>query len=307
MATSVYGANQDTPYGVEAADQQKKLKLATPTPEVLKTSTVPNVGTPGGPSAMIEPPNPTTSVEGGDLLHTTLMGPTTDRFKLAGDQFDTFAKSTDPIYQKSLKDATGAAAATGRLGSGQLRTSYGDLAANRALQLDTERSSLLQQAINDSISDEYKNVAIAQQQQGFQAGQQQNAAQLQLAKDQLAEQARQFGLNQEQQLKLAQLSDATANRQIDLATAQGQNQLLAQLAAIVGGDLGSVPPQLLTALLNAAGATGSVSAASINPQRSQDLAKAKELRTQAASAQGPIKQSLLDAASQLEAKWASAS
>src|SRR5262245_23993950 len=76
-----------------------------------------------------------------------------DRFKLAGEQFDTFANATSPQYQAALRDANRAAAATGRLGSGMLRTSYGDLANQRNLQLDTQRENLFQNALLGSVQD----------------------------------------------------------------------------------------------------------------------------------------------------------
>jgi len=76
-----------------------------------------------------------------------------DRFGLAQQQFDTFANSTSPQYQAALRDATRSAAGAGRLGSGMLRTSYGDLANQRNLQLDTQRENLFQNALLGSVND----------------------------------------------------------------------------------------------------------------------------------------------------------
>ena len=103
---------------------------------------------------------------------TITPGAGVDRVKLANDVFESSAKASDPYYQKTLRDANSAAAGNGQLGSGQLRTSLGDAASNRELQLDTLRSGLMHDATSGSIEDQYKNLAIAQQQQGFQAGQQ---------------------------------------------------------------------------------------------------------------------------------------
>lgn len=339
LALSPYGEQQpETQYGSQP-QPKPRLTLAT--------------GTATGPND----PYATTadSSAGGNYLGQTIQpGPQTDRVALAEHAFDTFARSSDPVYQKTLRDAEAAGAATGRLGSGQLRTSLGDAAANRQLQLDTARDQLITQATSDAINDQYRNIEIAQQQQGFQAGQQQTAysqalakaqqdlaaelgrgnlnvqtgqltgtingqqtlgaraqtlaettslrnlsqqdrqialaeraqqaneayqnhqitlaerdqvlrelqnaqqntiatGQLQLQRDQLAETARQFGLSQAQQLHLAQLSDATANRQIDVQTSQGRQQLLVSLGNILGGASGTIPPQLLQTILQALG------------------------------------------------------
>lgn len=106
---------------------------------------------------------------------TITPGAGVDRVKLANDVFESSAKASDPYYQKALRDATSAAAGNGQLGSGQLRTSLGDEASNRALQLDTLRSGLMHDATSGSIEDQYKNLDIARQQQGFQAGRQDTA------------------------------------------------------------------------------------------------------------------------------------
>lgn len=70
---------------------------------------------------------------------------------------------------------------------------------------------------------------------------------------QLAQQATQFGATQAQQLALAQLADATQNRQIDVATAQGKNTLLVELARIMAGPNGTVPAEAVRALAAAMG------------------------------------------------------
>ena len=116
-------------------------------------------------------------------------GPATDRFKIAQDQYDAAQQASQPGYEASLRDANRQAFGAGRGVSGQLRTSLGDLAANRATQLDSERRGFLDNALTGSIDDAYKNLGIAQQQQGFQNTQQQeafsNAIQQALAQEQL--------------------------------------------------------------------------------------------------------------------------
>lgn len=125
---------------------------------------------------------PSSSSPSGSYVNRTIQpGPATDRIALATRSFDTFQRATDPAYKASLDAAAAKAASVGQLGSGQLRTSIGDLASNRALALDTERQSLLDKAISDSIADQYANIGIAQQQQGFQAGREDAAAAQRLA------------------------------------------------------------------------------------------------------------------------------
>jgi len=98
-----------------------------------------------------------------------------DRFKIAQDRFNTFVESTDPQYQAALRQANRYGAATGRLGSGDLRTDFGNLAGQRDLQLRTQGNTFLQNALEGTIDDQFRDIGIAQQQQGFQNQQQQQA------------------------------------------------------------------------------------------------------------------------------------
>jgi hypothetical protein len=76
-----------------------------------------------------------------------------DRVALAKQMFDTFQQQTDPSYQLAIRQATQKGAATGGLGSGQLRTDYGNLALARTRDLQGKQQELIQQAISDSIND----------------------------------------------------------------------------------------------------------------------------------------------------------
>jgi hypothetical protein len=314
-----------------------------------------------------------------------------NRLDLATSAFDTFAKSTAPQYTADLREATQRAAGAGNIGSGMLRTTYGNLANQRALALDTERSNLINSATTATIADQQANRGLdiqqqnadtsrtgtlgnlgvaqgslgletkkadtaanqgqqaldiqkqqadiqakvasgqlsvaegqlelaklsqatsagqTQQQIDLQAKKQANdaalaqagltgimadgtqtlaakqaaiqnaleqgrltneqaqtaiqalsekdtaanqAGQLQLAHQQLEQAGTQFGLSQAQNLKLAQLADATQNRQIDVNTQQGQNQLLLQLASIIGGPQGSLDPNFVATIMKALG------------------------------------------------------
>lgn len=116
----------------------------------------------------------------------------------------------------------------------------------KALELDEKvRTGQLTLAEKDQLLRE-----LAQSQ-----GNEREGERIQLAKEQLAQQAEQFGASQAQQLELAKLVDATHNRQIDVSTAQGQNTLLLELARIMGGPNGNVPPEFLKSLAKALGVT----------------------------------------------------
>lgn len=122
---------------------------------------------------------PTPQPQGYNLTPQSLVGQTitpnqsTDRYGIAQQQFQNFADQSNPAYASALKQATSAGAGAGQLGSGQLRTSYGNLANQRNQQLQQAQTGFLTDALNGSIQDAYNNVGIAQQQQQYQAGQNQ--------------------------------------------------------------------------------------------------------------------------------------
>lgn len=124
-----------------------------------------------GPGAAGTPTNPANPL----TQQTLSRAPTADRFQLAQDRFQQFTEQTSPAYQAALRDATRMGAAAGGLGSGQLRTSIGDLAAQRDLNLRTNERGFLTDALEGTIADSFGDVGIAQQQQGFQNQQQQQA------------------------------------------------------------------------------------------------------------------------------------
>lgn len=123
---------------------------------------------PSGAFPQTDPNNPLTT-------QTIQRTPEQDRFAIAQQRFNTFVESTDPQYKAALRDANRYGAATGRLGSGELRTSFGDLAGQRDLQLRTQGNTFLQNALEGTIDDQFRDVGVAQQQQGFQNQQQQQA------------------------------------------------------------------------------------------------------------------------------------
>lgn len=84
---------------------------------------------------------------------------TPDRYALAQQQYGTFADQTDPEYQATLRDATKLSSANGTMGSGMLRTRYGDLALQRGRDLQNERDSLFQTAQQQTMADRQATLA----------------------------------------------------------------------------------------------------------------------------------------------------
>ena len=78
-----------------------------------------------------------------------------DRVALAKDMFNTFKSESDPAYQADLRDAMRFGAAGGQVGSGQLRTRFGDLALQRGRDLQNEEDKLIQGATQGSIADAF--------------------------------------------------------------------------------------------------------------------------------------------------------
>lgn len=122
------------------------------------TSTTANNG-----AVTLTPTNPSTAL----TTQTIGVGPTADRFKIAEDRYN----AGQPAYEAALKTAQQHAFGAGRGVSGALRTSLGDAASAR----EGQRVGFLSDALQGSIDDAYKNIGVAQQQQGFQKGQQDTA------------------------------------------------------------------------------------------------------------------------------------
>lgn len=123
-------------------------------------------GTPYAPGVNTYATNPQSDLRG----QTIVPGQMADRNQIAQNQVNTWNASSQPQFQADLRSATSHAAGAGQLGSGQFRTSLGNLAYNRDLQRNSAQSNFLNNAQLGSIDDAYKNVGIAQQQQQFQTG-----------------------------------------------------------------------------------------------------------------------------------------
>ncbi len=101
---------------------------------------------------------------------------TVDRQKLAEDSLKSWATNVgDPQYEANLRDAQRHAFGAGRGVSGQLRTNLGNVESDYGRTKANMASTLMNAATNGSIEDLYRNIGIAQQQQGFQNTQQQQA------------------------------------------------------------------------------------------------------------------------------------
>ena len=110
----------------------------------------------GGPSGT--PPIPLASQGSAqnvqDLLDQAVnkLG-TVDRTQLGQDMFNQFAKESKPVYDAALRSAAQEGAAAGRVGSGGLRERFGNLALDRAQQLQNAQQDFMNQALGGSISD----------------------------------------------------------------------------------------------------------------------------------------------------------
>lgn len=172
-----------------------------------------------------------TTPENALTLQTLSRAPGADRYQQAMSQWDAWQKSTNPQYQAANRDALRQAAAGGSLGSGMLNTSLGDLAANRQLQMDTQKQNFLSQALTGSIEDAFRDVGIAQQQQGFQKGQQDTAFQNAMQGAGLQEALRSGAFNR----ALQSLTAGSNNNPADVAL---------MLSQIFGGQAGQASGSL---------------------------------------------------------------
>jgi len=137
-------------------------------------TTGPNTPAPtasAGLGPVVAPVDPANDLRNQQITPGSLL----DRFQLAQQQFGTYADATNPAFQASLRDANRAAAATGRLGSGMLRTSFGDLANQRTQALQNERDSLFQNALLGSVQDAQNNFSNYLAEQNYQTGAQNQA------------------------------------------------------------------------------------------------------------------------------------
>lgn len=270
---SIYGM---TPPPVNSSLQPPNMRPLLPGQQPAQTPGQPPGTFSAGSNMINSQINPTASPQLDQ--YRSLLGTATsnltnlpDRYATAQSQFDNFAKSTEPQYQADLADATKLGAANGTLGSGMLGDRYGSIANQRSLALDTERTSTLNDALNQSINDRYNTVgalnsvtgstaaqeAAARGEQrterGYQYGQSQDATQsaIQQYQAQLGAQNQQF----QQGAELQQLGTAPTNTALNVYNnASGQ---YGQDAATGFGALGqSVNQSQIMRILQGLGQSG---------------------------------------------------
>lgn len=155
---------------------------APPTPLPLAT------GAGAQPYANATPNTPGSAT---DLTNKTIApGAGVDRMALAKSNMANFRESEEPSYQADLREANQAGYGAGQGGSGMLRGRLGDIGATHDLRMRTAETGFLNDATSGSIDDNYRNIGIAQQQQGFQNDQQQQAFGQQMSIEQLMEMLR---------------------------------------------------------------------------------------------------------------------
>lgn len=193
-------------------------------------------------------PNMTTVNPSSDLRSQQITpGASLDRFALANQQYDTYASSTDPQYQAALRDAARAAAATGQLGSGMLRTSYGDLANTRAQSLQNERDTLFQNALQGSVQDAQTQFSDLLAEQGYQTAAQNQAFNQGVTGASLQDQL----TNSAFQRALEQATYGSSGNPADMYLT------LSQLTGQQSGAAGSALSNLLGSMANASASAGS--------------------------------------------------
>lgn len=129
-----------------------------------------------------------TTQPGSDLRSQTITANSgLDRMGLAQKMIENLRAQSEPQFQKTQRDLTQNAAANGQTGSGMFRTSLGDAARQHELDLQNGDLGFLSDALKGSVDDNRFATGVAQQQQGFQEGQQQSAFGQSFAQQQLQE------------------------------------------------------------------------------------------------------------------------
>lgn len=162
-----------------------------------------------------------------------------DRFQLAQDRFKTYSDQTDPAFQASIRSATQQAAANGAIGSGMLGTTYGNLGLQRSRDLQNERDTLFNNALEGTIGDTRANAGILSGLEGQQYGEgvnDQNALRgersYQNGMEQQAYDRGVQGLQLEDQLTNSQFGRGLAQEQLGLQNNPAQMQMM--LSGIYG-------------------------------------------------------------------------
>lgn len=137
---------------------------AAPTPAPVPAAPQPNY-------ASVTPINPQADLRGQQIAP----GETPDRLAFANQRFDQFMSDSAPQVEAQRRDLLKNGAAMGRVGSGMLRTSFGDLASELNRQATNERSRLFTNAAEGSIGDQQNNRAELRGERDYQVGQEASA------------------------------------------------------------------------------------------------------------------------------------
>lgn len=105
-----------------------------------------------------------------ETLEKIFSGP--DRFKLGEERWKDWLSKTQPDYEQLIRSATEEAAAHGRLHSGMLTSRYGDVATQRAREMDITGREFLREALEGSVQDRERALAAIRGVLGEERGEQ---------------------------------------------------------------------------------------------------------------------------------------
>lgn len=213
----------------------------TPTPLRATAPATAPAALPSISGVNLTPTNPANDLRG----QTITPGATADRYAVAQDRFKTFADATLPYYAQGRRDTASHAAGAGQIGSGQFRLSLGNAENVRNLQLDTARDTFLQNALEGSIDDTYKNVAQANQQQQYQTGAQNQTYQQMLQALGLGDSLQNSAVNRAATQYQIGASGNPASTQLAVSNQYGQNASNASnaLGGLINGTVANTSAQ----------------------------------------------------------------
>lgn len=221
----------------------------------------PSVSGPAGAPAVNTAPVLTPTDPANPLTAQTISSdPVANRFDIAQSQLnDTIKNTLEPQYQADARTIAAQSFGAGRGVSGMNRTSEGDLALQEGNQENQLASGFLNNALTGTIGDQQFNTNQADQQQGFQANQEQNAFNQATTSTQLQDQltnsaaSRAYEENQVgQQGSLAQAQLIVSQMQNGNATQAGQSAVQALTQAGIDASK-MTPAQAVQAYLSIMG------------------------------------------------------
>lgn len=231
-----------TPPGSPPAPPPMPPAPGSPPPETVapkNTVNLPGVGVvPGGPST-------TPFTADNNLLDQTISrSPLANRFDLARQELTAFDESSQPAFQRDMRDAVRRLAQVGAIGAGKLQSDVGDVVSNRDTARRAEQTRLFSDALRGAIDDSYRDVGIAQGERNYQAGRADTAFNQAVVQEQLAEALRSGDFSRALQLATFSYADDPAKMQLALSGIFGDQasqagNALAQLIAGMNRNSGS--------------------------------------------------------------------